>query len=102
NCRNRGGDPVEFLRKLPLDRLAYVHIAGGEERDGVYHDSHAAPAPPGVLELLANLCSLVAPPGVMLERDDHFPTEPQLNAELDAIQSAAERGRSKADVCHAG
>lgn len=100
NCRNLGGDAVQFLNQLPLDRLAYVHVAGGEERNGVYHDSHAAPITPGVLELLENLCAITAPPGVMLERDDHFPTEPQLNAELDAIKVATERGQAKADVCH--
>lgn len=91
---NRGGEPADLLRQFPLDRLAYVHVAGGEERDGTYHDTHAAPVPPGVLDLLADLCRLADPPGVMLERDDDFPPGPQLKQELDAIAAAVARGRA--------
>jgi hypothetical protein len=94
NAHNLGGDPAEVLRQFPLDRLAYVHVAGGEERDGTYHDTHAASVPPGVLDLLAELCRLADPPGVMLERDDHFPPGPQLYQELDAIEAAVARGRA--------
>ncbi|HEY2584830.1 MAG TPA: DUF692 domain-containing protein [Tepidisphaeraceae bacterium] len=98
NARNLGGDPVAMLTQMPLDRLAYVHVAGGEERDGTYHDTHAAAVPPGVLELLSDLCRLADPPGVMLERDDHFPPGPQLNLELDAIAAAVARGRDQRNV----
>jgi uncharacterized protein (UPF0276 family) len=93
NARNlTGGDAVPFLESIPLDRLAYVHVAGGIERDGVYHDTHTAAIPTGVLELLEELCARAAVPGVMLERDDDFPDEPTLSRELDAIAAAVERG----------
>jgi uncharacterized protein len=88
NARNHGGDPLELLDALPLERIAYVHVAGGVERDGLYHDTHAHPTPPGVLDLVAELCSRRDPPGVMLERDDAYPPEPELAAELDAIAAA--------------
>jgi uncharacterized protein (UPF0276 family) len=101
NARNLGGDPVQFLRGLPLDRVAYVHVAGGEEREGVYHDTHGAPVPQGVLELLEELCALRPPPGVMLERDDHFPSEPQINQELNAIAAAISHGNARAEAAHA-
>ena len=65
-----------FLDALPLERIAYVHVAGGVERDGLYHDTHAHPTPPAVLELVAELCSRHDPPGVMLERDDDYPPWP--------------------------
>jgi hypothetical protein len=26
---------------VPLERIAYVHVGGGVERDGIYHDTHA-------------------------------------------------------------
>ena len=42
NARNHGWDPLAYLDRLPLERLAYVHVAGGVERGGLYHDSHAA------------------------------------------------------------
>ena len=44
------------------------------------------------LDLLEELSARVELPGVMLERDDNFPTEAELNAELDQIAAAVERG----------
>jgi hypothetical protein len=93
NARNHGGDPLVLLDRLPLERIAYVHVAGGVERDGLYHDTHAHPTPPGVLDLVAEVCARRDPPGVMLERDDDYPPEPELAAELDAIAAA-----TRADV----
>jgi len=95
NARNLGGDAVELLRRLPLDRLAYVHVAGGEERDGTYYDTHAANVPEGVLRLLSELCARADPPGVMLERDDRFPGGAELNRELDAIADAVAKGHAR-------
>ena len=102
NARNLGGggDPVRFFKSIPLHRLAYVHVAGGVERDGVYHDTHTATVPPGVLELLEELCALTDPPGVMLERDDDFPDEAGLNRELDAIADAMACGASRRGSRH--
>ena len=87
NARNIGTNVSAFLDILPLDRLAYVHVAGGAEHDGVYHDTHAHAVPPQVLDVLADLCRRVQPPGVLLERDDHYPTSADLTAELAAIRS---------------
>ena len=95
NARNLSGDPVEMLKQLPLDRVGYVHVGGGEERDGVYHDTHAADVPRGVLELLEDLCAIAEPLGVLLERDDHFPSSEGLNLELDAIAAAVARGHAR-------
>ncbi|GAA4895991.1 DUF692 domain-containing protein [Streptomyces coeruleoprunus] len=87
NRVNRGDDPVKALEELPLESIAYVHVAGGVERDGVWHDTHAHPVPPQVLDLLGELASRVAPPGVLLERDDDFPPAGELAAELTAIRT---------------
>jgi len=93
DARNHGYDPHRLLDRLPLERIAYVHVGGGVDRDGIYHDTHAHETPAGVLDLLAALASRIELPGVMLERDDGFPTDAALNAELDTIVAAAARGR---------
>ncbi|MFJ4010636.1 DUF692 domain-containing protein [Streptomyces sp. NPDC090026] len=85
NRVNRGEDPVAALDELPTEAIAYVHVAGGVERDGVWHDTHAHPVPRQVLDILAELRRRVAPPGVLLERDDAFPPPGELAAELAAI-----------------
>ncbi len=92
NRINRGEDPAAVLDAIPLEALAYVHVAGGVERGGVWHDTHAHPVPPVVLDLLAELRSRVDPPGVLLERDDDFPPEPELAGELAAIRAVVTAG----------
>ena len=92
NAFNHGYDPLETLMRFPLDRVAYVHVGGGVHRDGVYHDTHAHPVVPEVLVLLEELFAVAAAPGVLLERDDDFPAEHELHAELDAIGRAMRDG----------
>lgn len=92
NHVNRGEDPAEALADLPLEAIAYVHVAGGFERDGVWHDSHAHPVPRPVLDILTDLASRVSPPGVLLERDENFPEPAELEGELGAIREALEKG----------
>ncbi|MFJ1748406.1 DUF692 domain-containing protein [Streptomyces sp. NPDC088116] len=86
NHVNRGEDPAKALDELPVEAIAYVHVAGGIERDGVWHDTHAHPVTRPVLDVLAQLRSRVAPPGVLLERDDDFPPAAELAGELTVIR----------------
>jgi uncharacterized protein (UPF0276 family) len=95
NHVNRGEDPAAALADLPLEAIAYVHVAGGFERDGVWHDSHAHPVPRPVLDILTDLASRVSPPGVLLERDENFPAPAELEEELAAIRGAVEKGREQ-------
>jgi uncharacterized protein len=92
NAHNHGHDALEALTRFPLDRIAYVHVGGGALRDGVYHDTHADPVVPGVLRLVEELFALADAPGVLLERDDDFPPDAELLAELRAIADAVRRG----------
>lgn len=93
NAVNRGRDPEAVLDALPLDRIAYVHVAGGAVReDGLYHDTHTHPVPAPVLRLLGALVDrLPAPPPVMLERDGAYPPAAELRAELAAITAVNAR-----------
>ncbi|MFF4172760.1 DUF692 domain-containing protein [Streptomyces sp. NPDC001744] len=86
NRVNRGEDPARALSGLPVEAIAYVHVAGGVERDGVWHDTHAHPVPRPVLDVLADLVSRVSPPGVLLERDDDFPPAGELAGELAVVR----------------
>ncbi|MEU1230422.1 DUF692 domain-containing protein [Streptomyces sp. NPDC005828] len=97
NHVNRGEDPAKALSELPVEAIAYVHVAGGVERDGVWHDTHAHPVPPTVLDILADLASRVTPPGVLLERDDDFPPAEELAAELEAIWTTVDIRSAKVE-----
>ncbi|MEU7345280.1 DUF692 domain-containing protein [Streptomyces bacillaris] len=98
NHVNRGEDPAKALDELPVEAIAYVHVAGGVEKDGVWHDTHAHPVSAPVLDVLAELRSRVDPPGVLLERDDAFPPGAELAAELETIRGTL---RSAAPVAGA-
>ncbi|MGW2930554.1 DUF692 domain-containing protein [Streptomyces sp. NPDC001156] len=100
NHVNRGEDPAKALDELPVEAIAYVHVAGGYERDGVWHDSHAHPVTQPVLDVLAELASRATPPGVLLERDDNFPEPAELEGELAAIRETVEKAgaRTRAGV----
>ncbi|WP_418003144.1 DUF692 domain-containing protein [Mycobacterium sp. PDNC021] len=93
---NFGADPLDALETLPLERIAYVHVAGGALRDGIWHDTHTAAVPGPVFELLAELASRTTLPAVMLERDGAYPAADVLAGELSAIRSAV--GRVEGDA----
>ncbi|RLU83643.1 endonuclease [Streptomyces griseocarneus] len=92
NHVNFGADPVRALDDLPLHAVAYAHIAGGIERDGFWHDTHAHPLTEPVLDVLAALRARTDPPGVLLERDGNYPMAQELSRELDAIRAVLGSG----------
>ncbi|HET6357548.1 DUF692 domain-containing protein [Streptomyces sp.] len=96
NHVNRGEHPVKALDELPVEAIAYVHVAGGIERDGIWHDTHAHPVTQPVLDILSALRDRVTPPGVLLERDDDFPPAQELAAELTAIRTTVGAGTAPA------
>ena len=92
NARNFGFDAASFLDEVPLDRLAYVHIAGGEEMGGLYHDTHAHALQEAPLALLEALAARTRVPGIILERDDRFPPVAELARETALADRAWRRG----------
>lgn len=90
NARNRRRDPLAELARLPAERVAYCHIAGGAEVGGRYHDTHRHPVPAEVLALVAEYVG-GHPAPLMLERDGDYPSAAELLDELDAIAVAAAR-----------
>lgn len=82
---NAGIDPLAYLDALPLDAVAYVHIAGGHLCGGLYHDTHADPVVPDVLDLLGQVIARGVDVPVMLEHDDRFPPHGGIEGELERI-----------------
>lgn len=92
NAINFGVDVEAYLDTLPLERLAYVHVAGGQRCGGFYHDTHAHPVGAGPLGVLERIVARTGPVPVLLERDDDFGTRAALDAELDAIAAVLRAG----------
>jgi uncharacterized protein (UPF0276 family) len=82
NATNHGFDPSAYLRRLPLERVVQLHLAGhgvATARDArgreVTHliDTHAAPVAPAVWALFEEAVRLGARAPVLLEWDAEIP-----------------------------
>jgi uncharacterized protein (UPF0276 family) len=102
NSINFGLDPEEFLRRLPVEQIHAVHIAGGkwidngDPRHCRILDDHLHDPPGPVYDLLTALAALAPNPlTVILERDGAYPPMPQLLAQLDRARNAVGIGRAR-------
>ncbi len=82
NSLNHGFDPYEFLRRLDLSRVAYIHVAGHERFDRLVIDTHGAPVLEEVLKLLEFALERTGNVPVLLERDNNIPPYTDLLKEL--------------------
>ncbi len=91
NAFNHNYNAKEFIKKLPLNKVAYVHIAGHEQvSDTLIIDTHGQAVIDPVFELFDFTADLIKPVPVLLERDFNIPELTELQHEinrLDAIVS---------------
>ncbi|MDF1660208.1 MAG: DUF692 domain-containing protein [Planctomycetota bacterium] len=88
---NHGLNLAEALDVLPLDRVSYMHIAGGVMKNERYHDSHCHSLKPGPLSVLEMVCQRGVKCPIVLEWDSQFPSDAELRGELDAIEAVVKR-----------
>ena len=92
NSVNHGYDPEDFLKALPTDRIAYIHVAGHyNEADDLIVDTHGADVIDPVWQLLdmAYVHHGVFP--TLLERDFNIPPMPVLFEEVKQIRQIQAR-----------
>jgi uncharacterized protein (UPF0276 family) len=101
NSINFGLDPIEFLGRLPADRIHGVHISGGQWIDAGdagqqrILDDHRHDPPDPVYELLTELAAQCPNSlTVILERDGDYPPMKHLLDQLDRARNALKRGRA--------
>lgn len=87
NSRNFGFDPLAYLRQLPLDRTAYVHVAGHYvEDDGLVVDTHGSAVIDPVWHLLQQAYERIGRRvPTCLERDFNMPDLDTLTQEVAQI-----------------
>ncbi|MBX7137709.1 MAG: DUF692 domain-containing protein [Oligoflexia bacterium] len=92
NAFNHGYDARGFISALPLDRVAYIHMAGHEQRTpDLIIDTHGEPIIDPVYELFEWTIERLHPVPVLLERDYNFPEFPDLLAEVSRLQAIASK-----------
>jgi uncharacterized protein (UPF0276 family) len=88
NSTNHGFDAKEYLRKIPTDRISYLHIAGHyEEASDLLVDTHGADVNQKVWELLKYAYQQHGVIPTLLERDFNIPSVAGLLAEVDLIKA---------------
>lgn len=92
NSVNHRYDAQAFIKALPRDRVAYIHIAGHyNEAPDLIVDSHAAAVIDPVWMLLDTAYAEFGVLPTLLERDFKFPPLAELIAELDHVRSIQHR-----------
>jgi len=99
NSINHGYDAQAFLRALPAQRVAGIHVAGHYvEAPDLRIDSHGSAVIDPVWQLLAEAYEHVGLKSTLLERDFNFPPLAELTAELDVIAGLQQDWRAKSNA----
>ncbi len=90
NSINLKFDAEEFVKKLPLERVLQIHLAGHKRIGEFIIDTHGAAIIDPVYKLLDFVLKRADVKAVMLERDQNFPEFSEILAELAQIRDIAE------------
>jgi hypothetical protein len=90
NSSNHKYDPIEFLDKLPGERVQHIHIAGGHKKGDEWIDSHNNPVHPEVFELLDECLKRTAARAIILERDEPPEAPETFGSVVEDLQRAKE------------
>lgn len=88
NSTNHGYDADAFLKAMPSERIAYIHVAGHyNEADDLIVDTHGADVIDPVWALLDKAYHYHGVRPTLLERDFNLPPISELVKELDTVSS---------------
>ena len=89
NSVNHHFDPQDFIRGVPTDRVAQLHLAGHEHHGSYIVDTHDAPVPNPVWALYRLTQQRLGPVSTIIERDAHIPPLEVLLGEVSEAQRQA-------------
>ena len=97
NATNFGFDGVaDFLRRIPLERVRTIHLAGGRMWRGRLLDDHLHDVPDPVFDLLEETAARAPQPlTVLIERDGRYEGVDSMLAQLRRARRAVAAGRSR-------
>jgi uncharacterized protein (UPF0276 family) len=87
NSVNHHFDPDAFIRGVPRQCVAQIHLAGHARHDTFIIDTHDAPIADAVWQLYQSACKRFGLVSTMIERDANIPTLEELLEELALTQT---------------
>ncbi|MBV1775334.1 DUF692 domain-containing protein [Burkholderiaceae bacterium DAT-1] len=94
NQLNFGLDARRELAHLPLHAVGEIHVAGHETFGAQVIDTHGSPVCAAVYDLLADVLRQTGPLPVLLERDSHLPSLPELLTEYQQLAAVVRNALS--------
>lgn len=79
---NHQFDPITYLRAIPTNRVAQIHLAGHSNEGNYLIDTHDAPVCDAVWDLYRFSARHFGKVSAMIERDAHIPEWSELESEL--------------------
>lgn len=99
NAFNHNYDPKQFISEMPLDRVAYMHMAGHEQvAPDLIIDTHGRDIIDPVYELFEWTVPKLNPVPVLLERDFNIPEMEVLQEEMNQLRSITQKAWKTAHV----
>lgn len=89
SARNHGFDPLEYIKKTPVDRVKQFHLAGHTDYGDYIIDTHDHDVPDPVWELYKEALLHFGPVSTMIERDGNIPPFEDLRGELQIARRIA-------------
>ena len=87
NSFNHGYDARDFIKSLPLESVAYIHMAGHEKvSEDLIIDTHGQPIIDPVYDLFDFTTKMLEPVPVLLERDFNIPELSELKRESEVME----------------
>lgn len=88
NAFNHKYDTKQFINSIPLDKVAYIHMAGHfQVAEDLIIDTHGEAIIDPVYDLFEYTIEKIKPVPVLLERDFNIPEMPELQNELDRLKA---------------
>ena len=81
SSQNHEFDPMEYVNRIPADRVAQIHIAGHSKFEKYILGTHDNPVLDPVWKLYARAIERCGPTSTLLEWDDNIPTFEEVHAE---------------------
>lgn len=100
NSKMNGYDPYHYLQTLPSERIIQLHVAGHDEKNGKYVDSHVGGIHPDVLALTDWILNYTPCEAVLIERDSDLNGLEDLLPDLEVCRSLYSKYRHP--VSHRG
>ncbi|WP_035755808.1 DUF692 domain-containing protein [Hugenholtzia roseola] len=95
NSVNHNFSYMDFLAKIPKEKIIQLHFVGGQAQGEWLIDSHSSKTPPQILKVIEEIVKL-APhlKGAILERDENFPPFSEIKEEMATVRALFEKHKN--------